>query len=94
MPVEISDVVLCASELVTNAFLHGKPPIELEIRVATDSVWVAVHDSGEATVTPRVPATPDTSSGRGLQIVETLASRWGTSNHGEGKTIWFEFASR
>ena len=88
--VDLDAVVLCASEIVTNALLHGRPPIQLEIRAAPDSVWVAVHDAGDGTVEPRRPATADTSSGRGLQILETVASRWGTSSRGEGKTIWFE----
>ncbi|MBW3536227.1 MAG: ATP-binding protein [Actinobacteria bacterium] len=89
-PVDLEHLVLCASELVTNAFLHGQPPVELEIRVGPKSVWVAVHDAGSGAVELRRPATPDTSAGRGLHIVEAVASRWGSSAHERGNTTWFE----
>lgn len=93
-PVDVDDVVLCAAELVTNAFLHGRPPFELEVRVDRESVWVAVHDAGSGTIEARQPATPDTSAGRGLHIVDALASRWGTTAEEGANTIWFEMDGR
>lgn len=88
--VDLDDVLLCASELVTNALLHGLPPIELELRVSRDRVWVAVHDAGRGGVEPRRTVTADTSAGRGLHIVDCLAARWGSSYESGTNTIWFE----
>jgi anti-sigma regulatory factor (Ser/Thr protein kinase) len=91
--VDLDDVLLCASELVTNALLHGLPPIELEVRAEADRVWVAVHDAGRGGVEPRRTVTVDTSAGRGLHIVDSLAARWGSSYEGGTNTIWFEIGA-
>lgn len=88
--VAIDAVVLCTSELVTNAILHGVPPIELEILVGSDSVRVGVHDAGVRDVERRRTMSSDASSGRGLEIVDTLASRWGAERTGAGNLAWFE----
>jgi hypothetical protein len=32
----------------------------------------------------------DAVTGRGIALVETLASRWGSERHGPGKRVWFE----
>lgn len=90
LPVDTEAAALCASELVTNALLHGRPPIELEVRRSPDSLWVGVHDAGGGLVERRRSATPTTTAGRGLHIVESMASRWGTSPRAGGKTAWFE----
>ncbi len=34
---------------------------------------------------------PDEHGGRGLQIIDTLADRWGTTHNEDGKTVWAEF---
>lgn len=89
--VDADDVLLCTAELVTNALLHGAPPVALEIEVAIDAVRIAVHDSRPGAVEKHRPVTSDTSAGRGLQIVESLAARWGVSQQESGKAIWFIF---
>jgi anti-sigma regulatory factor (Ser/Thr protein kinase) len=87
----IDDVMLIVSELASNAVQHGQPEIELRIRVEPFSVDVSVLDHG-ATVPPREIAAPDetATSGRGLSIVDRLASDWGVEpfDGGSGKTVW------
>ncbi|NHC15587.1 SpoIIE family protein phosphatase [Motilibacter deserti] len=81
------DVILLVSELVTNAIVHGRPPVELRIRHAGDSVVLEVIDS--ATYYPRrMRPTEDDEHGRGLQLVSLLAERWGTRPTGSGKAVW------
>jgi anti-sigma regulatory factor (Ser/Thr protein kinase) len=89
----VDDVVQCTSELVTNALLHGAPPILLEVAVDRRRVRVAVHDAGTGTVVRREPLSDDTLSGRGLGIVQALASRWGTERTTQGNVAWFEMPS-
>jgi PAS domain S-box-containing protein len=83
----IDDVVLLTSELVTNAIIHGRPPIELRLRRMGSDLLLEVIDS--ATLLPRKrQPTPDDEHGRGLQIVELLADRWGTRATERGKSMW------
>ena len=86
---EPRDIVeLLVSELVTNAVLHAHTEIELTVRDLGDCIRVEVSDDS-----PRLPELHPaglTESGRGLQIVDALASRWGTEGRTGGKTVWFE----
>lgn len=83
----VDDVVLLASELATNAIIHGRPPIQLRLRRTTSDVLLEVIDS--ANFLPRkLRPTPDDEHGRGLQIVAILAERWGVRATDNGKSIW------
>lgn len=89
-------LVLIASELVTNAFLHAGlapgDPIELRIEVQTDRVRLTVHDNGPGFTPPKRAVEADERSvgGRGLVIVTTLADAWGVDCDGGGCTVWCE----
>ncbi len=83
----IDDVVLLTSELVTNAIIHGRPPVELHLRRSRSELLLEVLDA--ANYLPRIvrPATTD-EHGRGLQIVTRLAGRWGIRMTDGGKAVW------
>ncbi|MFC8567124.1 ATP-binding protein [Streptomyces sp. NPDC057245] len=90
------DVVLCVSELATNALVHGVPPgrgFLLRLLPCGDGVRVEVHDSGGGV--PAVPLDPDGSDegGRGLLLVSELADKWGVTERAPGKVVWFECAA-
>ena len=85
------DVLLCVSELATNAVLHsrsGRPGgrFTVSATVQAGSVRVAVSDEGG----PWHERDGDGQGGRGLLIVGELASRWGRDEGGAGRTVWFE----
>jgi anti-sigma regulatory factor (Ser/Thr protein kinase) len=83
----ITDALLLVSELVTNAILHGRPPIELRVRRTRAHVLLEVDDG--ATVLPRkLRPTPDDEHGRGLQLAAMLSDRWGTRPLRDGKSVW------
>lgn len=82
--------VLCTSELVTNAVLHATPPIELEVLLSQRRLRVAVYDGSRDDVAPRRPVRNDTTSGRGLAMVEMLATAWSVEATPAGKVVWFE----
>ena len=80
--------VLLVSELVTNAQRYGHSPVELDL-MRTDRLLVEVGDALD--VVPQVRRARDMDEGgRGLQLVNQLAGRWGTRSTGRGKIVWFE----
>jgi anti-sigma regulatory factor (Ser/Thr protein kinase) len=92
---EVAEVaVLLASELVTNAVVHGRVPIAVDAVADARAVRVEVHDAGSGIAAPRRPAS-DAISGRGLAIVDALATRWRAEPvPGDGKRVWFELDLR
>ncbi|WP_416970198.1 ATP-binding protein [Streptomyces sp. 4F14] len=92
-PVPLDDVLLCVSELTTNAIRYGVPPGRFFLvrlrRQGETGVRVEVHDSGDGTL-PVVPV-PREDGGRGLLLVAALADRWGAERRHPGKVVWCEF---
>jgi DNA-binding NarL/FixJ family response regulator len=88
----LDDVQLLVSELVTNAVVHAGSEVEVAVRLLSDSVRIEVVDrAANAPLRPADPADDD-ESGRGLLLVETLASAWGVEPLEGGKSVWFEVA--
>ncbi|GAB2449498.1 ATP-binding protein [Streptomyces incanus] len=93
------DVLLCVSELATNALVHGVPPgLGFLLRMlpyGDGGVRVEVHDSGGGV--PAVPEEADVpepgEGGRGLLLVGELADKWGVGERDPGKVVWREFAT-
>lgn len=82
--------MLCLSEIVTNAIRHAGGMLDLRVSADGPTVRVEVEDAAEGPVAVANPEPTDTS-GRGLLIVDTVASRWGASGaSGRGKVVWFE----
>ncbi|OHV35337.1 protein serine phosphatase [Pseudofrankia sp. EUN1h] len=84
-----ADVALIAGELLTNALLHGKPPITLRVLTQGSGLRVEVADASPTTPTRGRPSS-ESFTGRGLAIVHSLAARWGCSPDGAGKVVWAE----
>ncbi|MYW64063.1 ATP-binding protein [Streptomyces sp. SID8379] len=89
------DILLCVSELTTNALVHGVPPgrgFLLRMLPYEDGelIRVEVHDSGDGC--PAVPRpVDDAEGGRGLLLVAALADKWGVGERDPGKVVWCEF---
>lgn len=91
------DLELAATEVVTNALVHADSEVDIRLREYGDRIRVEVRDSDPRPPMPMpitLSETVNTSSehGRGLIIVEALASAWGNSPSGRGKTVWFEMS--
>lgn len=87
------DVLLCASELATNALVHGVPPgrgyrVRLLLSEVGRLMRVEVHDSGDGAPVAREPAG---ESGRGLLIVAAFSDGWGVGERSPGKVVWCQF---
>ncbi len=74
------DARLVVSELVGNAVRHARPLADGTMQVTwvagPTGLDIAVTDGGALTTPERVDAGVSDLAGRGLAIVETLASRW------------------
>jgi hypothetical protein len=81
------DALLIGGELVTNAVLHGRPPIELRLRRGARLLLIEVDD-GAAAIPRKLRPTPHDDLGRGLQLTAAIAERWGARPLREGKSVW------
>ena len=81
-------VILLVSELVTNAVLHARSALTIQLDKTGDDLRVAVADGSTVVPRPRRYSL-DAATGRGLGLVELMSSRWGITPTTEGKEIWF-----
>ncbi len=91
----VETAMLLTSELITNALRYGTGAITLLVTPVDGAVRVDVAD--ENPVPPRTRnAQWQDENGRGLLIVESLATAWGmeTLPHGQGKSVWFTLRHR
>ena len=90
--VEVAQLLL--SELVTNCVLHGAASragiwIDITMSLHPHTLWVEVSDGGPSFHHQPSPAPADAVSGRGLYLVDQLATRWGISGQRRAR-VWFE----
>jgi anti-sigma regulatory factor (Ser/Thr protein kinase) len=85
---------LAVSELVTNAILHGTPPISVRVRGTRDHPRVEVRDSSNRPPEVNVEMADEehllATFGRGLGLVALHSSAWGAELAADGKVVWFE----
>jgi two-component sensor histidine kinase len=93
-PNSVDDVLLVATELVTNALRHGGAasttgvrPFDVNWELGGDEVVVRVQDQNPE---PPQLLPPDAfrSGGRGLAIVSAIAHDWGVLPLRAGKQVW------
>jgi anti-sigma regulatory factor (Ser/Thr protein kinase) len=80
---------LLASELVTNAILHANTELEVSVTRSSGALRIEVSDESERSPVLRQYGL-EAATGRGLHLVERLASSWGFERRGSGKAVWFE----
>jgi serine phosphatase RsbU (regulator of sigma subunit) len=87
------DVELAAGELLVNVLLHTEGGAVLTLEVLPEPVRrirLTVQDRSSVWPRRRSPGEAATS-GRGLLMIDALASRWGVEPRGDGKAVWCEF---
>jgi anti-sigma regulatory factor (Ser/Thr protein kinase) len=82
--------VLCLSELVTNSVIHADSGCSVRVVLEEDVLTVIVRDSGvPQAASGELVDEPLQVHGRGLQLVDALAARWGSELDLVGTTVWF-----
>jgi anti-sigma regulatory factor (Ser/Thr protein kinase) len=84
---------LLSSELVTNVVLHARSDMIVDVDLDDSRLRVSVIDSSDHPARRRETTTALEEHGRGLQIVDALASSWGVNAGPRGKVVWFELAT-
>jgi anti-sigma regulatory factor (Ser/Thr protein kinase) len=97
--VQAETAVLLTSELVTNSLRHSRSCrhggiITVTLITTPDGIRAEVADEGGATV-PALRSSHGeppglAEDGRGLQLVDMLADRWGCWREATGTVTWFE----
>jgi len=85
----VDDALLVVEELVANVLDHARTRFQLIVRLTGSVLHLAVHD-GSAGAPQVQPFDAHAGRGRGLQLVSTLAARWGCDADTAGKTVWAE----
>lgn len=94
-PHEVETVVLLTSEVVSNVVQHAGPhrpddEFVLSVEMTDDLVRVEVTDQHPGSPRADAPDRADGLSGRGLLLLDVLASAWGVVPKDKGKVVWFE----
>ncbi|NJQ01873.1 ATP-binding protein [Streptomyces zingiberis] len=88
----LRDIELMSSEVITNAIVHTGATCTVVLRWTGQRLRVEVTDtSPESPMVNRSDA--DEEHGRGMLLVEALASCWGSRPVAAGKEVWFEVAT-
>jgi anti-sigma regulatory factor (Ser/Thr protein kinase) len=87
----IEVAVLLVSELVTNAVVHAGGTVWVTVHADARWVRIEVQDQGRGRPVLR-PARQNQTEGRGLGLVDKLATNWGTERRATHKVVWCEIA--
>lgn len=83
---------LLVSEIMANAVRYARSPAELHVYLTASEIIVEVTDDSSQLPQRGYPE-PGDETGRGLIIVDALATSWGARLTGGGKTVWFTLAA-
>lgn len=93
----LDEAVLLVSEVATNALVHSASGagghFDVTVLGGDNSALIAVTDRGSDTVPAARDVDPEAEAGRGLELVESIADRWGHCGGRHGRTVWFELCA-
>jgi pimeloyl-ACP methyl ester carboxylesterase/anti-sigma regulatory factor (Ser/Thr protein kinase) len=86
------DAALLTSELVTNAVRHAAGPIQVDAYVQRSQFRLEVADEVPGSGPAPRRAHPNDENGRGMELIDKLAVKWGWHTAGHRKIVWLEMA--
>ncbi|MCU1490977.1 MAG: ATP-binding region ATPase domain protein [Acidimicrobiaceae bacterium] len=92
-PADVVEVaILLTSELVTNAVVHTHNAARMEAATEDDMLRVRIADC-DSSLPELMPESFGRGNGRGIAIIDALATAWGVERRGPvGKSVWFELS--
>jgi hypothetical protein len=90
-PQDRDDAALLVTELVANVVDHADGDVSLSLEVTSSDDWLRIAVLDGSAVLPVVQEVSiERPRGRGLLMVQMIATRWGSEAHQGGKRVWFE----
>ncbi len=83
----VADCVQIVSEIVGNVIRHAQTPLTLRLSYDGEAVLIASTD-GAVRLPEQHTASDVSEDGRGLLIIDSVASSWGVHHAVVGKTMW------
>jgi two-component sensor histidine kinase len=84
---QLHSVALVATELVTNAVKFCTGKIRVHLTAHHDHIEIAVTDDNPQLAEIK-SSDPLSTGGRGLQLVQSMAEKWGQRRDDGEKTVW------
>jgi anti-sigma regulatory factor (Ser/Thr protein kinase) len=81
---------LLTSEIVTNALVHARTDIIVGVLDTGCRLRVEVADGLSVSLPPPADPDPEATRGRGLWLIDAIATDWGVEAVEAGKLVWFE----
>ena len=92
-PQDRDDAALLVTELVANVVDHVGGDVTFSLEVTSSEDWLRIAVLDGSAVLPIVhELSHERPRGRGLLMVQSLATRWGCEAHQGGKRVWFELS--
>ncbi|GAC1590177.1 MAG: hypothetical protein NVS3B21_07470 [Acidimicrobiales bacterium] len=89
----IEDAELLVSEVAANVVDHART--EYDVHVVTEGPWVRIEVADGSSIIPAVQdLAHDAERGRGLRLIEHIATAWGVEERADGKAVWFELGRK
>lgn len=82
------DAELLVTEVVTNSIIHARTAVQLEVEEADGRIEFRVSDGSTRQVQLRMPG-PESVTGRGVNLLDQIATDWDVLPRAEGKTVRF-----
>jgi anti-sigma regulatory factor (Ser/Thr protein kinase) len=94
-PHDRQDAELLVTELVANVVDHAGDESVLTLEVSLSDTWLRIAVTDGSAIRPVVrELNREAPRGRGMQLVEAIADRWGVDDHLGGKRVWLELGPR
>ena len=94
LPVVLSHAEIIVSELMANVVRHARTQSRLVVSQFARNLHLAVRDRSPELARLAGPVGTDAESGRGLLLVDTLATHWGCTPTADGKVTWATLPAR